>query len=260
MYAMRLMSLNVEEHRHWDTIHALADAENPDVFCFQELLASDARAFADERRLQHFFVPMALAVHPELPEDGPLDEEGIGIFSRYPILSRGSSIYFTPSHTELLPYDKDRKRETCRHVLAYASVYDGADEMLFATTHFTWTPDGFSSPEQYVDMQALLNALSAVPPHVLCGDFNIPRGYNELYDFLTLRYRDCIPQECTGSLDPLHHRTANNPADWPRLSRYMVDYILAMPEYTVEHVSLEFGVSDHAAVLADVSLSGSLSR
>lgn len=36
----------------------------------------------------------------------------------------------------------------------------------------------------------------------------------------------------------------------------MVDYIFTQPPYDVKNVKLVFGVSDHAAIIADISIEG----
>jgi endonuclease/exonuclease/phosphatase family metal-dependent hydrolase len=115
----------------------------------------------------------------------------------------------------------------------------------FGCTHFTWTPDGNPNEAQRHDLAVLLDVLKKYPELVLCGDFNIPRASNELYRLLAERYTDHVPPEIHNSLDPQYHRK-------PSLV-HMVDYIWSTPHYCVEGVRVVCGVSDHCAIVAEVS-------
>ena len=123
-----------------------------------------------------------------------------------------------------------------------------------ATVHLMVTPDGKEIPAQTASVKKLLKFLDTKEPHILCGDFNIPRGYNTNYHLFTDKYIDTIPHLYTSSLDRTLHRDGNNPElHSPIFDIYMVDYIFSQPPYSVSDVRLEFGVSDHAAVLAQIS-------
>ena len=122
-----------------------------------------------------------------------------------------------------------------------------------ATTHFTWAPNGnISTDAQHMDMDAFLFHMEKYKPHVMCGDFNIPRGHNDLYDKLLIAYKDAVPELYATSLDAEFHRLRLDQDRKVLLERYMVDYILTQEPYRAEDVRLQFGVSDHAAVIATI--------
>ena len=98
-------------------------------------------------------------------------------------------------------------------------------------------------------MAALLNILRAFPKIVFCGDFNIPRGVNNLYKELKKRYKDAIPHSCVSSLDMNLHAMGKNPVESRKMRKFMVDYIFLSKEYHAKNVCLKDGVSDHKAVV-----------
>ena len=87
----------------------------------------------------------------------------------------------------------------------------------------------------------------------MCGDFNIPRHYNPLYDELTKYYVDNIPLSYISSLDPTLHYAGSHPDKKMLFDSYMVDYIFTQTPYTATDVRLEFSISDHAGVVAHIS-------
>ena len=112
------------------------------------------------------------------------------------------------------------------------------------TTHFRWTPDGEADDAQRTDMIALLSVLESLQDFVLVGDFNTPRG-GDMFAELANRYKDNVPREFTSSLDPTLHRAAP-------LER-MVDGIFTTPCYVVSDVEMISGISDHRALVANIS-------
>jgi endonuclease/exonuclease/phosphatase family metal-dependent hydrolase len=159
--------------------------------------------------------------------------------------------YHSPS-PDLMEVDESQKRATIRHVLlSMKTVYDGVPFPI-ATTHFTWTPNGLSDENQKIDAEALFALLSDIPDVLLCGDFNIPRGHNELYEKFTALYEDAIPKSYASSLDLSLHKSGRDPIQGPNLAKYMVDYLFLSKGYGAENVRLEPGVSDHMGIVATV--------
>jgi endonuclease/exonuclease/phosphatase family metal-dependent hydrolase len=122
------------------------------------------------------------------------------------------------------------------------------------TTHFTWTPDG-DKPGfgQRADMKVFMEIVKKLPSHIMCGDFNIPRHHNALYENLTEIYTDTIPEKYKSSLDKTLHRIGHLPEKQTLFNDYMVDYVFTQPPYKASDVHLEFKLSDHAAVVATIT-------
>ena len=81
---------------------------------------------------------------------------------------------------------------------------------------------------------------------MLCGDFNAPRG-GEIFGLLAQKYKDNVPQKYTTSIDGILHRAGPLP--------FMVDGLFSTPGYTVSHVEMVCGISDHCALIANVASS-----
>ena len=66
-------------------------------------------------------------------------------------------------------------------------------------------------------------------------------------------YTDTIPANYTSSLDKTLHRKGDDPSRAHLFTDFMVDYLFTKPDYQASDVRLEFGISDHAAVVATIS-------
>jgi endonuclease/exonuclease/phosphatase family metal-dependent hydrolase len=86
----------------------------------------------------------------------------------------------------------------------------------------------------------------------LCGDFNAPRG-GEIFTTLASHYTDNIPSKYETSIHVALHRAGS--VDGARLAHLMVDGLFTTSGYAASDVRLEFGVSDHAAIVATIALS-----
>lgn len=239
---MQFLSLNVEGIRHTTRVQKLIGDTNPDVICLQEAPES----MADSLRVHSYhvtFVPLTLR-HKNDREF----REGILIATRAPHTAT-THLYHTTSD-KLEVFEKSRYRETMRKAVLLVDC----GGFRIATTHFTWTPNGEIADEfQRTDLTALLLYLSTQSPHIICGDFNIPRFHNELYEQLITHYTDAIPLTYTSSLDSTYHRLATNPEKAHLFTDFMVDYLLTQPPFLADDVELIFGISDHAAIVATLT-------
>lgn len=247
---MKLISLNVEGNKHWERIMPFLERERPDVLCLQELFDRDAHVLKERFGYEMLFEPMTLDPYDQ--EGREWIPQGIGMFSTRPFSTTGNSVYYSPSAV-LERYDRDNKPGTCRGTLLWASVEVDSTEFLIATTHLAVTADGQTDPPQTANFNALLDVVSTLPPHSICGDFNMPRGYNDLYPRMIAQYADRIPEEYACSLDLDIHRGGKDLVQRSHIGRFMVDYIFTQPPYTTLSVRLQFGVSDHAAVIGELA-------
>lgn len=236
----KLVSVNMESDKHFDRVTALLQSEQPDIVCLQE--APDTylptlvtlgyhTAFAPMYRDDRFFM-------------------GIIIASTMPFESH--TYYYYRAQPTIIEYNPLDKPGTISHPYIFASFTFDKSTYRVATTHVMWTPDGSADHHQRAGIAAMLEALAREPSHVLCGDFNIPRGYNELYPSLISHYTDAIPFSYPSSLDPVLHRLAHTDTDQPIFETFMVDYLFTQPPYNATNVRLQFGVSDHAAIIAEL--------
>lgn len=246
--ALKLVSLNVEWDRHMETVIPFLESEKPDVACILELLDADIPRLEEALGAKCFFTPTIL-------QDTPRGQvkEGIGIFSRTGFSDvRAAQYAGTSGELALYSHDPaDWGAGLEKSMLVGTAVEkDGVPYRILAT-HFTWTKDGEANERQRDDLKRLRAELSKEREFVLCGDFNAPRG-KEIFSELASRYRDNIPVRYNTSLDAHLHRVGAEVFKEQKMDTYMVDGCFTTPAYRAHNVHLVFGISDHAAVVAEI--------
>ena len=242
---MKLLQCNIQGRKHIDKITLLLELHNPDVVCFQE---------ADEKILKILAIKgyetRFLPIIKRQGAEGLIDE-GV-LLAAKDLKNVKEHYYYLPTNGITLQ-NYALHRETTAHGYISADCVVEGKIYRIVSTHFTWTARGnIASLEQIQDMQSLMFELDTELPHILCGDFNIPRGFNPLYNDLVARYTDAIPAHYTSSLDKTFHRMGNVASRSHLFTHFMVDYIFTQTPYRAENVELIFGVSDHAAVVANI--------
>ena len=244
---MKLISLNVEGSKHLDKTEAFINALKPDVICLQEC-DENTLSFLQKLNYTTHFLPVALRDYGT-----KILKEGVALASKLPMTTEGF-VYFEPS-AELNIFKSAFARETSKQGFVFGTIMLGTTPYHIASNHFTWTPDGnVPSQPQIEDMESFLAMTKDLPAHVMCGDFNIPRQHNYLYNNLTELYADNIPQTYKSSMDKSLHKLGSDTSKEILFTDYMVDYVFSKPPYLVTDVRFQFGVSDHAAVLATITL------
>jgi endonuclease/exonuclease/phosphatase family metal-dependent hydrolase len=243
---LKLISVNMEGEKHFPRILSLIKSENPDIICLQECPGSF------QTNLQNLgyrtnFLGMRYTIQNDVEY-----EEGIVFASKLPC-AIVHKYYYQPDYT-LAAQPIPTPKPSMHHGYIIGTVEHEEQWYHIATTHVMVTPDGQPSEHQTQGVKKLLSLLQTEKPHLLCGDFNIPRGVNSLYEEFTKNYTDTIPVEYTSSLDKNLHRLGKTQnLTEPIFDSYMVDYLFTKPEYTASEVRLQFGVSDHAAIVATIS-------
>jgi exonuclease III len=244
---MKLISLNMEGLRHIPRVHAFLATEKADVVCLQEAPV-EILSFLHAQRYTTMYMPRTRKT-----QNGVGYTDGIVLASLHPVMY-DSHYYYKPS--EILAeedYDEQTGRYNNWQCVLVGEISYEQKTYTIATTHYTWTKDGDVPAEaQITDLPKMLSYLRTLPPHILCGDFNIPRHHNFLYDEIIKEYTDTIPVHYKSSLDAALHRAGNNHEKIKLFTDFMVDYIFTQAPYNTGNVRLEFGISDHAAVIGDI--------
>lgn len=243
---LKLITLNVEGILHTNRVLPFLREKNADVITLQEAAESYCKHLED----MGYHVSFAPRVRTCQNNIEFIDGELIATKIPHHI-----SIfdYFKPSE-EILLQDIANKRTTNRQSVMVATFTIADTPWCIASTHFTWAPDGrVASSDQKEDLESLLNFTKTLPPHIMTGDFNIPRHHNELYPELTNIYSDTIPEDCKSSLDKEFHIMGTDPTRALLFTDFMVDYIFSQPPYVVSEVEQHFGLSDHSAFTARIS-------
>jgi endonuclease/exonuclease/phosphatase family metal-dependent hydrolase len=247
---MKLISLNIEDNKHLTRVLPFVQNESPDVLCLQEVFEVNLEQFKNLGYTCVFFPDT------QKPLDGVFSNNGEAICTRGEIQNH-QVYYYRNNDAPLQRFNQAEKLKSVHSMkngILCADILLNGDTYRIATTHFTWGPDGTTaSAEQIADMGVLLSLSQRMSPHVLCGDFNIARNSNPLYTELLAHYTDAVPLSYTSSLDANLHRLGSVPEKRYLFDSYMVDYVFTQPSYMAHDVRLEFGVSDHAAIVATIT-------
>ena len=242
---LKLVSLNIEGPKHYKTVFPFIDNENPDVLCIQEA-PHEIRAFLEERGYKTTFAPMCRWNFGETTHT-----IGILLSTKLPQKTRLYYYWKSPQGVPAI-YNTEHPALSISNAYLIATIVDNVTEYNIATTHVMCTGNGAPDSHQEKGVSLLIKSLSKEPPHIICGDFNMPRHHNHLYEKFTKIYQDEIPKHYQSSLDRNLHRLGNVKIDQPIFDKFMVDYIFSQPEYEVTEERLKFGISDHAAVVANI--------
>jgi exonuclease III len=242
---LKLISLNIENVQHYKTVVPFLIKESADVLCLQEIPES----FIPQ--LQTLGYQVAFAPMCTLTKNAKNETIGVAIASKAPLSSH--TAYYHRSKDTITFYDKSNPDNTLSLPYVFANITYKDQMYSFATTHMVDTGNGKENPFQIAVMDRMLTLLQAEKPHCLCGDFNMPRGFNALYEVVTKDYTDAVPLIYQSSLDKNLHRLGNKTLTEPIFEKFMVDYIFTQKEYVATDVRLVFGVSDHAAVVGHIA-------
>lgn len=248
---IKLVSLNIERSKHLDRVIPFLKKEAPEVVCLQELAKKDIPQVEEALSAPCYFAPMA---NHGSGEDGvPPGIVGLGMFSRLLVTHQETNYYWGNGDCGSVIYDFSSaagKHATESYAVLYQDIEKSGERFRVATTHFTWTPDGEADDFQRQDVRSMLAILDTMGDFALCGDFNAPRG-GEIFSALAAKYKDNVPSEYKTSLDLSLHRAGKT--DGERLVSYMVDGLFTTAGYQASDVRLQFGISDHAAIVATIS-------
>ncbi|MCX6735482.1 MAG: endonuclease/exonuclease/phosphatase family protein [Candidatus Parcubacteria bacterium] len=245
--SIHFVSVNIERDKHYDTVLHFLKEQNADVVCLQEVFERDIPMFEKELGMKGFFAQMF-----QWPDsfDNPTEiiSMGVAMFTKLPV-EKTLLQYYKGDAKDIPVYVKyvEGGEDTVACVLLSLVVNVDGISYTLGTTHFTWTPHGNTDDRQRLDLKNLLIKMEEFKDGIVfAGDFNAPRG-EEVFDGLARLFKDNIPVEYITSLDQKFHRNPD------AVKELMVDGLFSTPEYEVSDVSLRFGISDHGAMVADIS-------
>jgi len=242
---MKLISLNIERNLHTETVLSFLKKEKPDVVCLQEILEEEFVFYKNELNLDGIFQAENYVRGPKYPALlGKKD--GVAIFSKN-IVDSGTVFYYREEENTLRTFNKHMSDEKDKrnYALVWISTKDDSGKLYkFITAHLPVTKDGATTPFQLKVLDSFLVQTEKLGDFVLCGDTNAPRG-QEAFSRLAEKYKDNIPKEYKTSIDQNLHRDKG--------IQCMVDVLFTTPSYKASNVKLVDGLSDHMAVVADIS-------
>lgn len=241
---MKLLSLNIEGDIHLDAVIHFVRQENPDIVCFNEAFEDDAAMFKHAFDMDGFFVPSAtikVANHFRVPVRGNI---GSLVLTRGNIIN--TSVTYYDGDARRIPELSDQDGNAANRFLLQVDIAVGDEVYTVITTHFTITKNGEVSQLQRDNLQKILKFLALQKEFVFCGDFNAPRG-REIFDTLATHYQDNIPVDVKTTLDKNIHRVGE------QLPDLVVDGLFTSPGILARNVRVVPGISDHYAVVANIS-------
>lgn len=172
---------------------------------------------------------------------------GIAIFSKNIAWSETFFVIGDPNLIPKFQRSADLKEKPHElYVPAITVKVQFNNQKYFITnTHLTVTEQGESTNYCFQQAIKLANYLEKYPDMIICGDFNSPRG-GSVFDYFCKLYKDNIPKKYKTSLDQNLHRV--------KKLKFMVDVLFSTKSYKIKRVKLINGVSDHMAVVAEISL------
>jgi endonuclease/exonuclease/phosphatase family metal-dependent hydrolase len=241
---LKLVSLNIEAHRHLEErVLPFLVAERPDFVSLQEVFEVDMPLIEETLGMKGRFVPQANVTETSIHIRHALGKWGLAQFTALPIVNQEST-HCVGTPDRLPVFLENGNPNGMNRVLLWTKVEHEGQHFTFATTHFTISPKGQWTQEQQDSLEILMSKLDVLPEVVLSGDFNAPRG-GKIFAQLAERYIDNIPPEVTTSLDGQFHKGG--------YLELMVDGLFTTPEYQANDVQVIGGVSDHKAIVAEIS-------
>lgn len=228
--------LNIEKDKHFKRfIPALQDADL-DVICLQEVPEDKVRHLESALGATSLFLGTTLRTDPD---SGIERVFGLAILLRRATVLRCDPYVYHEASPEDIPLPADR-------ALLFALIEKDDVCYCIGNTHFTWTPDGEVSDQQFVDIEALFGVIDDHVGNdlILCGDFNAPRE-KMIWEMLACRYRDNIPPLAVTTLDQKLHRAAP--------IHYVVDGMFTSRHYAASDVGLRDNVSDHMLITGKIT-------
>lgn len=241
---MKLLSLNIEGDNHLERVIPFLKQEEPDVIGMMEVFKDDIPYIEQETGTISVFSPIARIETDVSYRLKPRGLWGVALFAKFPIVNIRRVTYAGKPSSEGIPIWDGQG--AWNKVLIAADVEIGELTHRVITTHFTWSAKGLPTEAQRADMDALQKELSRETEFVLCGDFNAPRG-GEIWSRLAAHYKDNIPSTIVTTIDNRLHKDGKNNI------QLVVDGMFSTSTYTVEDVRVVGGVSDHMAIVCEVT-------
>lgn len=233
----KLVSLNIYGGKFLEQAIKKLKGIQPDTICLQECLETDFIKIQEELKLENGI--FLTTTHIEKNEHGwRKGAMGLGIMSR--AIGKARRACYWGERPGIPEYPENNGN----HILGWET-----GGILFATTHFPWSPDGSEIEEQTTageKMIQILRAWMAEGPLLFAGDLNIPRK-TPLFKKLSSEMEDFLPKEIKPTIDWELHRDR----DKVKGKELDVDCFLGKQAEAKNVLTLN-GISDHLGIFGTV--------
>jgi exonuclease III len=246
---MKLVSLNVEKDLHNDVVLEFLKREEPDVICLQEFLEENLNLYKNELGLDAIYQTCRYETSKNYPNHIG-KKQGVIILAKN-ITESGYIFYVGKEESTIKPFDPENFETS--ETLVWADIKsEGGEIFKIVNIHLPVTQHGATTPKQLEDLKSAFQKLDTLGDFVLCGDMNAPRIY-ETFKKISEKYRDNIPLEYKTSLDRNLHRIGKDKFVTEGMDKYVVDGLFTTPLYETSNVRLMDSLSDHMAVVGEIS-------
>ncbi len=197
---IKLVTLNIEGSKHLDRVIPFLTKEKADVICLQEVFLKDFKKISDALCTSGKFFPTTNVNKINKYKIDLNGECGVVLLTNLPNNGIKHHYYFGSGNSPIFT-DGD----LIDRVLVYTEITKNSRTYRIGTTHFTWTPDGKPTEQQWKDFHNLMGFIKNFDDFILCGDFNAPRG-REIFTEFTKDLKDNLPKDVVSTLDPKYHR------------------------------------------------------
>ncbi len=228
MNKINIGSLNIEKRIHLDKFIPFFKKKNLDIIALQEVCVSDVGKISEKLKMP-YVVYQAMELNSHVT--GPKIEQGVAIFSKYPLDKREAYILGL------------ERIQTFYFLVVEIKILEKS--IFFGTTHFPVTKEGQVTKFQLSVCNNLLKVLKKYPEIIFMGDFNAPRG-RKVFDKIKSKFTDHIPSIYKTSIDQNLHRVKG--------LQYMVDGLFTTNNIKINNVTLHDNISDHMAITGELLL------
>lgn len=233
---IKIVSINIEQDRHFDRLIPFIVKEKPEILLFQEVFEADLMYLEKKFHMKSLFTPLSF-----LKSEKNIKKLGLAIFSKFEF-SEFKTYYYRGDPISI-PIITVKEPEKMARALLMTKIVKNNIPFYFINTHFTWSPNATPNEMQHQDLKIMLKKLSEFSECILVGDFNSPRG-KIIFDTLKSHYQDHIPHQTTSTLDKNLHAAGQ--------LNLVVDGLFTTQRYYVKNIKIINGISDHCAILAEI--------
>jgi len=262
---MKLLSLNLWGGRQGQILidYLKQQAQDTDIFCFQEVFDSSDKVFDCDKARPHLFEELKAALPDFLGFFSPAYEgwvdrkkvdfhiaEGQAVFIRRGIEAPeiGSFYVYGNKDTKIAEDFTNEPKN-----LQIARLKAETRELVVANAHGMWSPGNkLDTPERLEQSRNIKNVLSQYQlPKILCGDFNLMPETESI---------KMLGRELTDLIGKYGIENTRNDVSWRQYpgdlnKQHYADFMFASPEIKVKNFEVPYNeVSDHLPMILDFSL------
>jgi endonuclease/exonuclease/phosphatase family metal-dependent hydrolase len=255
--SVKILNLNLfEGGLFFDAALDFIKAENPDVFCLQEVYNGQGEelplSFQSIKVLTKAFPEYDYYFSPELLSVTPVGKIDVGncIFSRLPILK-------SETHFFNIPYgehpQKPANHDWSGHPknMQLCQVGFQGKTLTVANLHGVWGLDGGDNPARLAMSQVIVDQVKNSSNLALMGDFNVKPNTQTIQQ-IEAHLVNVFKDELTTSFN-LKHKDLDK---YPGYASAVVDMFFVSPDVKVVAKSCpQADVSDHLPLICELSLS-----